>query len=263
MPGLVGRIIAKIYARRGEAHLRNGNAEEAIRAYSKVIELDPANLWGYSGRANGYLLAEDHDRAIADYSVVIQGSPLATNVYMSRGTMYYHKGDYDQALADYTKSIENDPTEPIRYVVRAGLYEKLGQNDRAIADYTRSVQINPGDFRYYRSRADAYDRVGDHARAAADYEAVLKLASPSGGAFAYEVRAWALLKLGQLDDALSSIQKVFAFGPNNPTALEVRGHIFEALGRQGEAAGDFRQALASNPHMSKSADALRRLTGEP
>jgi tetratricopeptide (TPR) repeat protein len=148
-------------------------------------------------------------------------------------------------------------------MVRGGLYEELAQYDRAIADYTRLEQINPGDFRHLRARADAYERIGDHARATADYESVLKLASPSGGAIACQTRAWAFLKLGQFDEALSSVQKAFEFGPNNPIAMEVRGHIFEALGRRSEAISDFRQALDSNPRMTKSAEALRRLTRDP
>ena len=51
--------------------------------------------------------------------------------------------------------------------------------------------------------------------------------------------------------------------PNDSSALDTRGHIFEALGRREEAIADFRRALAIDPGMQESKDALKRLGAAP
>jgi predicted negative regulator of RcsB-dependent stress response len=46
-------------------------------------------------------------------------------------------------------------------------------------------------------------------------------------------------------------------------ALNTRGHIFEALGRNDEAIADFRQSSLQNPENQDSKEALKRLSGGP
>ncbi|GAG93050.1 unnamed protein product [marine sediment metagenome] len=54
-------------------------------------------------------------------------------------------------------------------------------------------------------------------------------------------------------------EKSLELRPNDAHALDTRGSIFEALGRREEAIADFRQALAKNPSIQNSKDALKRL----
>jgi len=51
--------------------------------------------------------------------------------------------------------------------------------------------------------------------------------------------------------------------PDYAAALDTRGHIFEALGKREEAIADFRRAVASDPSMEGSRDALKRLGAAP
>lgn len=248
----------RAFARRGKR-----NFKQAIEDYTRAIEIDPTNIASYIGRAEAHLLNEDHDDAIADYTVAIQSSPKAVNLYISRGSMYYIKGDYDRTVADYTKAIENNSNDSFLYLLRGAVYDKRAQYDQAIADYSKALELKPDDFRAHKSRGDDYERIGDQAHATADYEAVLGLTSYSAGAFTYRNRAWALLKLRQPDQALLNVQRALDLEPNDPIALDIRGRVLENLGRRNEAIRDFQQALAINPRMTESADALSRLTRGP
>ena len=235
----------------------------AIVACGDVIRADPKAVWAYDRRALAYLFKRNFDQAIADYTKAIELDPRSWSSYGGRGDAYSMKEDHDRAIADYSKSIENNPSNLVAYLIRGGAYDKSAQYNRAIIDYSTSIATNQGDLRAYRFRGDDYKRMGDQLRAAADYEAIIRLTNNATSAFSYQNRAWALLNLKRPDEALLNAQKAVELEPNNAMALDVRGRLFEVLGHRNDAISDFERALAINPHMTETADALGKLTVRP
>ena len=76
-------------------------------------------------------------------------------------------------------------------------------------------------------------------------------------------RAWAYFKADKAAQGLPDVEKSLQLLPDDPGALDTRGHIFEALGRREEAIADFRRALANAPDLQGSKDALKRLGASP
>jgi regulator of sirC expression with transglutaminase-like and TPR domain len=69
----------------------------------------------------------------------------------------------------------------------------------------------------------------------------------------------AYFKAAKAAQGLPDAKKSLSLRPDEPEALDTRGHIFEALGRRQEAIADFRRALAKMPDLQESKDALKRL----
>ncbi len=84
--------------------LESENANEAIEAFTKAIELDPRLINAYGGRGNVYSSIGGYEQAIKDYNSAIELSPLDREyafLYYNRGIAYYNIGNYEQATRDF------------------------------------------------------------------------------------------------------------------------------------------------------------------
>jgi tetratricopeptide (TPR) repeat protein len=97
---------AVMYLDKGNRHLAQGQFDEAIAAYTKVIELDPGYALAYSNRGEAYYSIGEYDKAIADYTKAIELDPEFWLAYYRRGLAYESKGEYEKAASDYEKVIE-------------------------------------------------------------------------------------------------------------------------------------------------------------
>jgi tetratricopeptide (TPR) repeat protein len=84
---LPAQISAEDWRQRGLALFRERKFAEALKAFERAIQLDPA------------------------YS----------NAWMNRATLHYENGDFSAALADYNKSVEADPANAFANQARAEL----------------------------------------------------------------------------------------------------------------------------------------------
>jgi tetratricopeptide (TPR) repeat protein len=106
---------------------------------------------------------------------------------------------------------------------------------------------------------------GEPDSAIADYNAVIEDDVKRGSldraksADQHNRRAWAYFKAGRAAEGLADAERSLELWPGVAAALDTRGHIVEALGRKEEAIADFRRALAKDPNIQESKDALARL----
>ena len=100
--------LAKAYFNRGIAHVSSGAYDQAIKDYSKVVEINPDDSAAYFNRGSAYRMIGQHDRAIAEYSRAIEIDPQFAQAHNNRGIAYVSKGEIERAIADYDKAIALD-----------------------------------------------------------------------------------------------------------------------------------------------------------
>jgi len=88
----------------GIDHLRNGEFEHAVEAFTEAIELEPELAAAYNGRGGVYALIGDTDKAIADCNEAIRLAPEEAKFYRTRGLIYRDAGEEGRAEADLVKS---------------------------------------------------------------------------------------------------------------------------------------------------------------
>jgi tetratricopeptide (TPR) repeat protein len=141
----------------GRAAAQGGNYDEAIRLFTKAIdsgELSQEHLSvAYNNRGNAWYKKGDYDRAVADYTKVIEIEPRQVFAYTCRGNAWYKKGDYDKAIADFTTFIEIEPRQPFAYNNRGNAWGKKGDYEKAIADFTKAIEVDPQHTSAYNSLA--------------------------------------------------------------------------------------------------------------
>jgi tetratricopeptide (TPR) repeat protein len=77
----------------------------------------------------------DYAQAIKDFSKAIELNPRDTYAYYKRGFSYLRIDDYAQAIKDFSNAIEINPSLAEAYYGRGVAFESLGYKDKAIADY--------------------------------------------------------------------------------------------------------------------------------
>lgn len=99
---------------------------------------------------------------------------------------------------------------------------------------------------------------GDYPTAIGHFTAIIDHAPDF--AEAWNERATAYFKLGQIGPSVDDIQHVLALNPRHFGALAGLGAIFEELGEPEKALEVYKAALAINPHMADVKAAVERLS---
>ena len=159
---------ASAYHNRGILYNKLGEQQKALDDYNKAIELDPSYAFAYNGRGNVYRGLGERQKALDNYNKAIELDPSFAYAYNGRGNVYSDLGEQQKALEDYNKAIELDPIHKFAYRNRGLLYSKLGNLEAAVKDYTQAIQLDPKYKNAYLSRADAYSALGQESLAEAD-----------------------------------------------------------------------------------------------
>lgn len=129
-----------------------------------------------------------YDQAIRCFSKALDLGLTDWSVYSDRSRAYGRQGDFSRAIADASEVIKLAPYE-FHYSVRAELYQKNGELDKAIADYTKAIKLERKSLKaaggklgtlgtFYLRRAETFKKKKDWNRAIGDYKAASKLLVP-------------------------------------------------------------------------------------
>lgn len=132
----------------GWEQAEKGNYEEAIRYFTKAIDLNPMDAESYYSRGTAYSHKGQYDQAILDYTKALEINPMDVNGYYNRGIASCKKGQYDQAILDFSKALEINPRDAKVYYNRGITFCQKRQYDQAISDFKKAFEINPNNLRY-------------------------------------------------------------------------------------------------------------------
>jgi len=148
------------YYSRGTAYSHKGQYEEAISDYTKALKINPRDAKAYYNRGIACYKKDQYDQAISDFNKALEINPNNAEAYYNRGATRYKKGQHDQAISDFKKAFEIDPNNP-RYLVtyidhEIAYFEDKGQYDQVISNDTKAPEINPRDAKVYINQGRAY-----------------------------------------------------------------------------------------------------------
>ena len=150
---------AQGYLQRGIKAYQEGKLGDAITCYTRIIELNPADISmiaaAYHNRGFIYDDIDRFEEAIADYTKAIELNPNNAYVYYNRGLVYGKEREFEDAIADYTKAIELNPNYTHVYNNRGRAYINKGDYNRAITDFNCVIALNPQNHRARELRDEA------------------------------------------------------------------------------------------------------------
>ena len=138
----VNELRAKDFFEKGLALTESGKYQDAIKAYSKGIELDSQNAMIYYNRGNVYgrNLANFY-LAIEDFNRAIDLNPEFVSAYDNRANANYLLGNDQEAIRDCNQAIELEPKDPLAYFTRGHAYYGLGDRRRTINDFKTAARL--------------------------------------------------------------------------------------------------------------------------
>ncbi|MBN2568696.1 MAG: tetratricopeptide repeat protein [Deltaproteobacteria bacterium] len=137
----------------GNAHIANGNIKKGKKAYEKASRIDPSEAPVFFSRLGHFLSRCGHlaeaEEAVRK-SIKINGSDPAT--YCSLGDILITQNKVDEGMASYEKAIQIDAASKDSYYNRLG--NVLSENSHhleAVGAYEKAVAAEPAN-PFYRAR---------------------------------------------------------------------------------------------------------------
>ena len=160
---------------RGNFMMMLNQIDEALKAYSRAIELSPNNAKTYYNRGVAYDMKSDVDHACKDYTKAIQLNPDFANAYTNRGNAYNNKGRLNSAIKDLNKAIQIDPNDAKAYTNLGKSYGKKGEYDRAIKNFKKAIQLDPDLAEAHNNLGLVYLKKGEYDRAIKNFDKAIQL----------------------------------------------------------------------------------------
>lgn len=205
----------------------------SIDEYSFKIGQDPNNPDSYFGRAIDFMLVQDFAEAIKDYTKAIDLNPTFAMAYFNRAVVRYKQLEYNMSQAtnvqdeftamnsmnlkmgnagsSVSKPISNSVTAPLKDDKRAYEHELITR------DYDKVIQLNPGFVYAYFNRGNLRCAQRDFRAAIQDYDEAIQ--RDPEFAEAYFNRGLARLSLGNVNEGISDLSKAGELGIINAYSI--------------------------------------------
>ena len=128
--------------------------------------------------ARGVQLEEDpnsHDDAIAAYMKVLEIEPAHAAAHINLGTVFYNRGEFAQAEFHYRKAIEVDPRYALAYFDLGNVLDETGKLDQAVSPYKTAIQLAPTYADAHYNLALAFEKLKQPRKALVHWRTYTKL----------------------------------------------------------------------------------------
>lgn len=233
----------------GERSIEKSEFENALQFLNKVLDIEPAHAEAM------FLIGEIFSRlnlpeaAIEYIKTAVYLSPDNAKYHERLATLYESGGAYAQAAGEYELIIGIvDPGSPAAKQAQkqfkfatAGKHARRGELQTAIALYRELLIEYPDDIEVNYSLGVAYLLSNQHAAAEIHFRKVLE-ANPEH-IQAYYSLASLYEKQGNLEQALTMLQKIITLVPESRSAARAEGLVKIIKGRMLARGGNLQEAL--------------------
>lgn len=247
---------AEINIIRAEIHLAKGDLDKARTFAVAAVKADPARA--HSRELDGRtLLAQGHSAgALAEFNEALRIDPRYAAAFIGRAGVHYMTGAKDKALADISEALRINPKSTLALAARARMNLERKDATAAIADLDALLAAVPNDpdATFLKTRAlllqhaEASLQKNDLRAALADFEALLRIDPSDWEVLA--LRANALVRKGDLAQALADASKAEGLSPQNPGTLLLKADLLSASRRFTDAGELYGKLLAVTPELA-------------
>lgn len=255
--GLSMKLDSKLEAKssylRGLCFSRLGDSDNAIKDFSRVLELSPRVVdWDYAAYC-------PEDRSVDKWIRKVTGP---AEVMVQRARVYMKKKDYEKAIGDCTRALKINPHLVEALEVRAAAYNAAKQFGPCLADYEKAVEITNSRpdlvFLLTRSLQDFdYESTGrldlilsltrtlssqNRDDQAISILSKLIRSNPKNKEL-YSSRARSYIKTGAFDKAMADARRVQEIDPSGPDTLLLLGDCYSGLKQYRQAVDSYTAAF--------------------
>lgn len=186
------------------------------------------------------------------YLKILSTKPRHTDANYLLGTLYAECDDYENARQYLVKASLIAPNSPMVQVNLGNVYRRLRSHDLALKSFSRARQLMPNLYQAHLGLGSALlELEEDYEKAADCFQRALALA-PEVPEIYHQI-GMLLVKIGNVDDALTQLELARSMNPNIPDINLDIGLIYLRAGKNEKAAEYLREACRISPNGIKSA----------
>jgi len=240
---------ALILARLGEAHWLRfeekgllSSREEAERAVSRAVELDPDLPEVRNARALGYMIEGKYEAAKAELEPAVEAKPGFGTAWINLGEVHQNLGNYAEGLEALNRALKLEPGNA-RLQIRLGLFHQhFGENDEARSCFVMATDLNPESFHAWNDLGTAYLFTGNYDEAIPAFERAVAIREEAA---AVSNIGTALYFLGSYEEAVGKYLRATALQPGAAVHWGNLGDTLLVLGREQRATEAYAQAASA------------------
>ena len=145
---------------KGEALLKAGKEEEAIKLFVQALAINPAHLETQQKLAMLYMQKQMYAAASALFRALAEQTKDPLH-YSHLGLAMFQQSIFEEARDAYQKAVELDPTRPQRFASLAQVYRKLGETQNAIIALNKALDIDSKNLEFLLLLGDLQVEVGN------------------------------------------------------------------------------------------------------
>ena len=112
---------ANTWYKKGTSFVKQGKYDEAIKAFDKVIGIDPTSVEALIGKAIAFFALGKYDETIQACDKAIKLNPQDANAWNNKGAALTAQTKYDEAVQAYDKAILLNPQDATAGLAKAVL----------------------------------------------------------------------------------------------------------------------------------------------
>jgi predicted TPR repeat methyltransferase len=217
---------------------RSGRGEDALEAFRRALELEPAFN---EARANLASVLQENGRhleAVRCYQELVHRGEQSPELYGSLAKALRGAGMLDDALEAGRRALKLKPAFPDALNDMGNVLNEMGRHDESIEAYEGALAINARHGRALLNLARSLYALRKHQDALAVLQRYLAL--DANDAAALRLKAHALLGIGQSTAAAETLERVLSLNPED----RVSRHLLGAISGRGSPEGDPEYARA-------------------
>jgi len=232
-----------------EAHLA-GNAAEAMRLYTQIIEAAPQSDDVWINMAEIYAKSGLYTQAIHSLQQALQTNPANALAWYNLALAAYGLSNWESAENSIKTALRLAPDMPLAHFTAGNIYYILGRHPEAIEAYRACLRLDETNAEAWSNLGVTFSDIGQREEAIQAY--VMALKYDMGLISAHANLALVLMQIGRYREALSAAQRALAIDPNHTDTLNTLGTLFANRGEHEKAIGYFRQAIKIKPDFWKA-----------
>ena len=129
--------------------MRNGDAQQAIKAYQKAIKNKKRTLFftqepsAYNNLGQAHLYAEEYAAAIENFKKVIEMAPNIAESHVNLTTAYLRQNLAVEAREACLRALQTFPKTALLHYNLACAYALESKSEKAVASLTQAINLNP------------------------------------------------------------------------------------------------------------------------
>jgi tetratricopeptide (TPR) repeat protein len=236
---------APSYRAEAEANYREGQLEDAVRAYQRALELTPDDTDTRVALAELLIWREKSAEALQQAEQAVIQEPSNAHALAVLCRAYDWEGLYADAFDACECALEIDPEYAEGYAYLAEVYADTGAWGAARENATKGVELDYQNMPVHRNMGYVYEMQGRFNQAVESYENAIFLAPKLAPLYVSAGRVYRAM--GDFDEAIDRLQRVTRIEPDNPLGYDQLGWTYYVQGDYARAVEYLELAIQLDP----------------